>query len=341
MLFLVFATLWFAERHQRSPWPPPDLRLKQLTSNSYENRVTEGRISPDGRYLVYADAAGMHLKIIRTNETYTIPQPELLRHQKMVLTLADAAWSRDSTKFLANAHPAVFDVAVVSEEDVIKRGGLSIWEFSVPSGRSRVLRSMAWADSYSPDGSLISFNANKGRYGPREIWLMDSNGGHARKILDGGDEYGIDTFSWSPDGTRVSYIRHNESTFEPINLIWEGDHLGKEISRNPTVRQFGIQEVLDGVELPDGRIISSVRDSTSGGNTCSFWTFHVDPRTGSPIDKAVRLAHWPGFCMSQISFTADGKRLAFLEWLATATRQLMWRNSTMVGRGSAICVISH
>jgi Tol biopolymer transport system component len=50
-----------------------------------------------------------------------------------------------------------------------------------------MLRHMAWADSYSPDGSLISFNANKGSYGPREIWLMDSNGGHARKILDGGD----------------------------------------------------------------------------------------------------------------------------------------------------------
>jgi Tol biopolymer transport system component len=232
----------------------------------------------------------------------------------MALTLADAAWSRDSKKFLANAHPAGLDVEAASDEDIIKRGGLSIWEFSVPGGTARMLRYMAWADSYSPDGSLISFNTNKGRYGPREIWLMDSNGEHARKILDGGDEYGIDRFLWSPDGRRVNYIRHNESTFVPINLIWEGDHLGKEVSGNPTVRLFGTQDVLDGVELPDGRIISSVRDSTSGGNTCSFWTTHVDPKTGSPIDKPVRLTHWPGFCMSQISFTADGKRLAFLEW---------------------------
>jgi eukaryotic-like serine/threonine-protein kinase len=314
MLFLVTASLWFARGRQQPPSPPPDLKLKQLTSNSYENRVTEGRISPDGRYLVYADAAGIHLKIIETNETHAIPQPELLRHQKMVLTLADAAWSRDSTKFLANAHPAVFDVGAVSEEDVIKRGGLSIWEFSVPSGRSRMLRDMAWADSYSPDGSLISFNANKGRYGPREIWLMDSNGGHARKILDGGDEYGIDTFSWSPDGRRISYNRHNESTFETINLLWEGDHLGKEVSGNQVFRLFGTKDVLDGVELPDGRAIFSVKDGTSGSNACSFWTVHVDPRTGGPIDKPVRLTHWPGFCMGQISFTKDGKRLVFLEW---------------------------
>jgi serine/threonine protein kinase len=314
MLVLVSATLWFAERHQRSLSPPPDLKLKQLTSNSYENRITDGRISPDGKYLVYTDRAGMHLKIIETNETHTIPLPEALRQPKMDLSLADAAWSRDSRKFLANAHPAGIDAEAVSEEDVIKRGGLSIWEFSVRNGTSRMLRERAWADSYSPDGSLISFNANKGRYGPREIWLMDSNGGNARKILDGGDEYGIDSFVWSPDGRRVTYIRHNESIFEPINLIWEGDHLGKEIPRDHTLRLFATEDVLDGVELPDGRIISSVRDAPSGSNTCNFWTTHVDPKTGSPIDKPVRLTHWPGFCMGQISFTADGKRLAFLEW---------------------------
>jgi serine/threonine protein kinase len=261
MLFLVPATLWFAERHQRSLSPPPDLKLKQLTSNSYENRVTDGRISPDGKYLVYTDRAGIHLKSIETNETHTIPFPEALRQPKMELSLADAAWSRDSRKFLANAHPAGLDVEALSEKDVIQRGGLSIWEFSVPSGRSRMLREMAWSDSYSPDGSLISFNAHKGRYGPSEIWLMDSNGGHARKILDGGDQYGIDTFSWSPDGRRVSYIRHNESAFEPINLIWEGDHLGKEVSGNRTVPLFRTQDVLDGVELPNGRIIASVRSN--------------------------------------------------------------------------------
>ena len=314
MLLLVIASLWFARRQQRSLSPPPDLKLKQLTSNSYENRVTGGRISPDGKYLVYTDARAMYIKVVETNETHTIALPEPLRREKMALTLADAAWSRDSKKFLANAHPAGLDVEAASDEDIIKRGGLSIWEFSVPGGTSRMLRYMAWADSYSPDGSLISFNTNKGRYGPREIWLMDSNGGHARKILDGGDEYGIDAFLWSPDGRRVIYIRHNESTFVPINLIWEGDHLGKEVPRNRTVPLFGTEDVLDGAELPDGRIISSVKDGTSGSNTCNFWTVHVDPKTGSPTDKPVRLTHWPGFCMSQISFTADGKRLAFLEW---------------------------
>jgi serine/threonine protein kinase len=105
MLFLVIASLWFARRQQRPLSPPPDLKLKQLTSNSYENLVTDGRISPDGKYLVYTDRVGLHLKIIQTNETHTVPLPEALSQLKMELTLADAAWSRDSNKFLANAHP--------------------------------------------------------------------------------------------------------------------------------------------------------------------------------------------------------------------------------------------
>jgi serine/threonine protein kinase len=94
MLLLVIASLWFARRQQRWLSPPPDLKLKQLTSNSYENRVTGGRISPNGKYLVYTDARGIYIKVVETNETHTIVLPEPLRRQKMALTLADAAWSR-------------------------------------------------------------------------------------------------------------------------------------------------------------------------------------------------------------------------------------------------------
>jgi dipeptidyl aminopeptidase/acylaminoacyl peptidase len=171
----------------------------------------------------------------------------------MEFSLAAVAWSRDSTKVLANAYPVGLEVEAVSEEEVAKRGGTSIWELAVISGTWHKLRQMAWGDSYSPNGSLISFNANRGRNGPREIWLMDSDGGHPRKILDGGNLYGIDSFTWSPDGRRVSYIRHNTSTFEEVKLAWETDHVGKELSRIQVKNLFGAREVYDGVELPGGQ----------------------------------------------------------------------------------------
>jgi eukaryotic-like serine/threonine-protein kinase len=314
VLFIAVATLWYVRLQRQSPHLAPNLTLRQLTSNSAEDPVSSGQISPDGKYLLYLDGRGMHLKVIETGETRTIPLPERLKQAKMELSLADMAWSRDSTKFLANAYPAGVPMEDVSEEEVLKLGGVSIWEFSVPAGAPRMLRHQAWADSYSPDSSLVSFRTNKVRLGTREIWLMDSNGAHAYKILDGGEQTAIDSFFWSPNGRRVSYIRHNDSIFEVVKRFWEGDHLGREIpSTDPFPHFFGTRAISDGEELPDGRVILSVKEEGSG-DACNFWTVRIDPKTGNSIDKPQQLTRWPGFCMSRISFTKDGKKLGFLHW---------------------------
>jgi len=39
----------------RSPIAPPELKQRQLTSNSVGNAVANGAISPDGKYLAYVD----------------------------------------------------------------------------------------------------------------------------------------------------------------------------------------------------------------------------------------------------------------------------------------------
>jgi serine/threonine protein kinase len=276
MAFFVIATLWLAKQKSPPSLPPSDVKFTRLTSNSSENHVNEGRISPNGKLLFYIDAAGMHLKIVGTDEIHLIPFPESPNEPKMEFSLADAAWSRDSTKVLATAHPPGLDIGALSEEDALKRGGMSIWEFSIPSGTARMLRRMWWASSYSPEGSLVAFSCNRGKNGTREIWLMDSDGSHPQKVLDGGDEYGIDTFTWSPDGRRVSYIRHNESTFEEIKLLWKADHLGAELSRIPVKNLFGTRDVYDGFELPGGQEIFSVKEQeTNGAATVIFGPYEL------------------------------------------------------------------
>ena len=319
VLFMLIGSFWLARRQQQLPSPP--IRFKQLTANSSENRITGAHISPDGRSLLYTDRTGMHLKLIATGKTQTITLPEQLRTRNMELSLADYAWSRDGARFLANAHPSGVDVAVISDAEALRRGGLSIWEFSMSAGAFRKLRDMAWADSYSPDGSLISFRTNKGRLGTREIWLMDLNGGHAHKILESGDESGIGVFKWSPDGKRVSYVRDNGTTLVATGHYWEGDHIGKEISRTDLSPDFlDTNEALDGTELPDGRIILAVQEHGANSRSgCNFWTVKIDQKTGNPVENPLQLTHWPGVCMSHISFTNDGKKLTFIEWSYRAT----------------------
>ena len=318
-LFMLIGSFWLARRQPQLPSPP--IRFKQLTANSSENRITGAQISPDGQSLLYTDRTGMHLKLIATGKTQTITLPEQLREKNMELSLADFAWSRDGARFLANAHPSGVDVALISEAEVLKRGGLSTWEFSVPAGAFRKLRDMAWADSYSPDGSLISFRTNKGRLGTREIWLMDSNGSQAHKILESGGESGIGVFTWSPDGRRVSYLRDNGTTLVATGHYWEGDHLGKESSRSDLSPDLmDKNEVLDGAELPDGRVIIAVQEhGTNSRSGCNFWTVRIDQKTGNPVEKPQQLTHWPGVCMSHISFTNDGKKLTFIEWAYRST----------------------
>jgi len=319
VLFTLIGSFWLARRHQQLP--SPAIGFKQLTANSSENQITRAEISPDGRSLLYTDRTGMHLKLIATGKTQTITLPEQLRENNMELSLADYAWSRDGTRFLANAHPSGVDVALLSETETIRRGGVSIWEFSMPAGAFRKLRDLAWADSYSPDGSLISFRTNKGRLGTHEIWLMDSNGSDARKLLESGDDSSIGVFTWSPDGKRVSYLRDNGSSLVSIQHYWEGDRLGKEISRGELYPgPMDGNEVLDGSELPDGRLIFAVQEHEANSrNGCNFWTVRIDHKTGNPVERPQQLTHWPGVCMSEISFTNDGKKLTFIEWAYQST----------------------
>src|SRR5262249_47417663 len=61
---LIGATLfWFARKAPGSPGFP-EIKLQQLTDNAPENPVSDGSISPDGKYLAYVDTKGIHIKLI-------------------------------------------------------------------------------------------------------------------------------------------------------------------------------------------------------------------------------------------------------------------------------------
>ncbi len=45
----------------------------------------------------------------------------------------------------------------------------------------------------------------------------------------------------------------------------------------------------------------------------------TDARTGEPFGEPRRLTDWAGFCMDDVSVTADSKRLAFKKWSHQST----------------------
>jgi eukaryotic-like serine/threonine-protein kinase len=306
ILFVITAVIFFVQRN--SPIRvPSEIKLRQLTANSAENHVTSGAISPDGKYLAYSDAQGLHVKIIATSETRNIPKPTSLQDQKIDWGQC-VGWFPDSNRMVVNVRPAGIDPDEMTSRDT------SVWIASFAGEAPHKLRDNAAAYSISPDGSQIAFGTNRGIFGDRETWLMGPNGEQARKLYDNGDTGIGGAFLWSASGQLAMYVNTTESGDTLVSRDLKGGPM------NTVLIPTDMSRVNDILWLPDGRFIYSMRDSDAiGSPTCNYWVMRVDERTGKPTEKAKRLTSWAGFCMSMASITKDGKQLAFLEWASHAT----------------------
>jgi Tol biopolymer transport system component len=59
--------------------------------------------------------------------------------------------------------------------------------------------------------------------------------------------------------------------------------------------------------------------NANNGNNCNYWSVRLDERTGQAVEQPRRLTNWYGFCINSMGATADGTRLAFLEFTKHAT----------------------
>jgi eukaryotic-like serine/threonine-protein kinase len=306
-----------------SPRTSPEPKLRQLTANSSENRVTSGAISPDGKYLAYTDKKGMHIKLIESGESNSIPEPEALKGKNLDWDVSSLAWFPDSTRFVASAHPTILNANDPSDWT---SQGSSIWMVSVLGGIPYLLRDNAVANAISHDGSFIFFGTHHGPFGDHELWRMRPNGEQAQKLIQSDEGSSIGFFLWSPDEQRVMYTNTDVS----------GDTaLSRDVRGGPSTTLFTpteMQNITDGSWLPDGRFIYSKREPTAIGDSCNYWSMRIDIRTGQPSEKPRRLTNWTGFCMGYTSATADAKRIAFLKSVSRATLYL----AELVAGGSRI-----
>jgi serine/threonine protein kinase len=297
-LVIAGVILWFIGRRFWLP-TPREAKLRQLTINSSENPVTSGTISPDGKYLAYTDLKGMHVKLVGSDAAQTLSTPEELKNSQVSWDVGFNGWFPGGDRFLANARPAT-ETGWSSQTS-------SIWTFPVAGGKPRKLRDRAIAWSMSPDGTSIFLGTNKGKFGERELWVMDSNGGQARKLYAADVKTGLCCLSWVPEQERYAYISTDDT----------GDTMLSSDFRGPPTILFppsDMKKMNDILWLRGGQLVYALPESESLNNACNYWTVRLDLRTGERIDKPRRLTNAGSFCMSSGTVTSDGKRLAFLGW---------------------------
>ena len=297
LLLLAGVGLWRVRLQPRLAHEISELKQTQLTTNTNDMPVRDQCISRDGKLLAYSDDRGIHIKLIATGETHTLPLPEELKG--LHVGWGPGPWFPDNVRLLASA-------GVAGQRS-------SVWLFSVLGGVPRKLRDDASVQDVSRDGSVVAFSTNSGKIWDREIWLMDSNGEHARRLFGPDTNTEYDNLQWSPDGQRISYSKFHQSTANWEQFIESRDLQNGPplviLSSGPSWQKGGIRSYI---WLPGGRLLYVIGDSDLNGFSCNYWEMLVDEHTGGPRGQPRQLTNWAGFCLHGTAATADGKRLTYI-----------------------------
>ena len=271
---------WFLGRRSAAPQTS---RQTRLTANTSEMPVLGGVISPDGKYLAFADASGFYLRQIESGETHALQLPKGFD-------------PRPESWFPDNSHLIATWVADATQPP-------SLWELSVMGGTPRKLADNGYTASISPDSSQIAFL--RGPTLSPELWLMLADGSKPRKLLTAGDG-SLGQIAWSPDGNWIVYPRDRYKPYGEETQI-EGYDL-RTGHRQVVLSQAGLGA---GVAWSrDGRLIYSLREIPPNQDDSNLWSVELKSQDARPTGLPKRISSDPGYT-GLISLTRDGKRLAF------------------------------
>ena len=275
------------------------LTEKRVTSNPPEAPVIGASVSPDGKFVAYADPTGLYLRQLSTGETRPLTLP------KGWVAWA-GSWFPDCT------HLLVLRVDGQPGADGIWRP--SLYKLSLLGGEPQKIMDDAVRAVVSPDGSRIAYLPRPSQ--SNELLVMDSDGANSRKVVSAttrGQQVSMPSrifnSAWSPNGKRLAYLEmHFVAGPDPVAPIFSLQTIDLN-GGSPTV-------VLDdprvGTALwwaPDGRILLAYREDPAGRqNNFGVYSIRVDERTGKAAGPLQPITQAEGG-IGGFSATADGKRL--------------------------------
>ena len=272
------------------------IRQRRLTASSEENPVLGAVISPNGKFLAFADKTGLYLRQIDSGETHPLNFPSEFH-------AVPAAWYPDGSHL----------VAVWVEGPTTPP---SLWQVSIMGGTPRKLIDDAQLPAVSPDGSQIAFVKGASKHS-QGLWEMGASGENPRQ-LQTCEVCSFGTPTWSPDGQEIAYVSgtyiHDWILNPNIKLL--NLKSGREETIFSTVTwNDGAASSPNGelgsvlVWTPDNRLIYSISEPPPNQNDSNPWSVPLDSR-GHFAAAALRLTATPDW-VAGLSASADGKRITF------------------------------
>lgn len=280
----------------RGPEPLPQFNQRKLTANAQDLPVLSGAISPDGKYLGYADKQGIHLQLVATNAPQEVSLPPRIQPGTAYWTFG--GWYPDAARFLASAS--------------VPGKPSTVWSIPILGGVAQKLaevEDLFGGGSLSPDGTHIAYQRLRRAIGAREIWLMGSYGESPHKILTAENQAIFKSIAWSPTGSRLvfSTYRRNKGGDHTEIMVQSCDLGGAD---KTTILQDNHLSAFSW--LSSGRFVYSRNSEVGSAESDNLWELRVDGKNGAPQGEARQLTDWSGFSVDKFSATADGKQLAFL-----------------------------
>ena len=275
---------WMGRSHPRLETPSPrEPVLTRMTANPPDLPIESALISPDGRYVAYADPTGIQVRLIDTGETQRLPDTKGMNVY---------AWSGDSTKIRASRCETGtctgWSISLVGNSRYRSDGSWPEGEavFAMPGG-SRLLRATT-----SNEIKLDMLDGSAPRVIARDLgsFMPRSAGGRTSRLAP------------SADGTRVLFTTGDFAGIQSVSV--EG---GKP--RTVWRAQQGWY-IADLVDLPNHRMIVVI-DRAAPERGMALHELRTDP-SGAVVGEPRRLTDWRPEFMGHTRASADGKRVVFL-----------------------------
>ena len=256
--------------------------LGQITANDTEQRVTAAAISPDGRWIAYADVNGISLRTLQSEETMTLNGPENFRADRI-------AWFPGQTKLLVSG----LDPQTTSPQ---------IWTVFITGGAPQLFRKDARNGIPAPDGSRILFTTNK----DRDLWIGGAAGEVSRPLILERSGRVFTGIFWSRDAKRVSYLRR-------LNAPGKSDYYesadavsGKVLA---TEKNFTFESAY---ALEDGRVFLLRDAPTQMYDDYSLWVANTKTADGSFVSAPRQIASLDRGRAFELTGAEDGSKLSII-----------------------------